>query len=545
MRRLLLGVAIGVMIVPINATDEYELDALDQKDGLGLEGHPNVALVPVEQAAQEQVQAQVPSTEKMATPIVNKQASQESVVVQKPLIRKPAVEKQVPIKSVVTKGLSVEKPSMARETKPAEPAPVKPVLPALPKSEGLAKVEPAKVEPAKPTVVFGGYIKAEAFADMRQMLTARDGHVHFFPLSCKPDAAGYDTNENGQFNMLAIQTRLFAKITGPDVGTAKLSGLVEGDFFGTADATINEFRMRHAMMRLDWKKLGFLAGYYWHPLFVETCNAADMIGFDAGIPFDPVMRDPQVRVELKFSEQCKAIFAALTEIDFKSTGPNGSSTEYIRNARVPNCHVQVQGKINKKHVVGFGVDVKRLRPRLVSSTNRKVDESVVGVSALAYAALVFKETKISMKMIYAANGFSYLMLGGYGITGVDSVTGRRFYTPTRTINAWLNIATGTKVKPGLFLAISKNLGARKCLAPLSEVSGATKFDNLIFGRGQDIDIAWRIAPRILWVVTPAFQVGAEIAVTGAHYGTVQQTGKVTCAKAFVNTRFLGAVYYYF
>lgn len=82
-----------------------------------------------------------------------------------------------------------------------------------------------------------------------------------------------------EFNMTGNETRLGMKLSGPDFGEAKTSGLVEIDFFGGGAENKSNPMMRHAFVKLDWpeKKFNILAGQYWDiisPLNPTTLNYA-------------------------------------------------------------------------------------------------------------------------------------------------------------------------------------------------------------------------------------------------------------------------------
>jgi len=102
--------------------------------------------------------------------------------------------------------------------------------------------------------------------DTRQNVTAREGHFLLFPSGENIDiATGDDLNSQSNFNILAVQSRLTGKITGPDFFGWKTSGVIEGAFFGQANANINSFRLRHAFIKLSNDKVDIIMGQYWSP----------------------------------------------------------------------------------------------------------------------------------------------------------------------------------------------------------------------------------------------------------------------------------------
>ena len=86
-----------------------------------------------------------------------------------------------------------------------------------------------------PDIKLSGFIKTDFFFDSRQVATFREGHFLLYPLNESLDANGEDLNSHSSFNALSIQSRVTAKFTGPLVLGAKSGGMLEGEFFGTAD----------------------------------------------------------------------------------------------------------------------------------------------------------------------------------------------------------------------------------------------------------------------------------------------------------------------
>jgi hypothetical protein len=114
------------------------------------------------------------------------------------------------------------------------------------------------------------------------------------------DALGNDKS----FGMTARQSRLGLKYQGGEVAGAKLSGLVEMDFFGGKAALGNGInmdllRLRLAYGRLDWTNVAFEAGQDWsvfaplNPTSLASYAIPAMSGSG-----NPWIRSPQFRAEL-------------------------------------------------------------------------------------------------------------------------------------------------------------------------------------------------------------------------------------------------------
>jgi hypothetical protein len=109
----------------------------------------------------------------------------------------------------------------------------------------------------------------------------------------------------GHIGMTARQSRLGLRVTGATLGTARVSGVLEGDFFGGYPAVgigdnMGVFRLRLANARIDWVKGSLVVGQDW--MIFAPINPASISA--AGIPLfaaagNPWSRLPQVRGEWK------------------------------------------------------------------------------------------------------------------------------------------------------------------------------------------------------------------------------------------------------
>lgn len=109
-------------------------------------------------------------------------------------------------------------------------------------------------EEVKPGIKFTGFVKTDAFYDSRQSSASnglREGHFYLYPDPILYSADSSDINDSPSFHILSIQSRLKGNIIGPDAFGAKISGLIEAEFFGTSEADMNGFRLRHAFVELN------------------------------------------------------------------------------------------------------------------------------------------------------------------------------------------------------------------------------------------------------------------------------------------------------
>ncbi len=400
-------------------------------------------------------------------------------------------------------------------------------------------------------IKFSGYIKNDVFYDTRQTVSLREGHFLLYPEKQLFDSAHSDIYDKSNSNILAIQTRLVGNITGPDAFGAKTSGLIEGEFFGNADADINGFRLRHAYIKLNWDNSELMVGQYWHPFFVTDCFPGT-VSFNTGAPFQPFSRNPQVRITETMGN-FKFIFAVISQRDFASIGPNGTtaSSDYLRNSPGGDAHLQLcYEKKNEEtgtdFLAGIGGEYKNLWPRLKTDSMYKAEETVTSYSGIVF--IKYKNPKITAELeaVYGQNMSDALMLGGYGVKYRDPVTDTtllkrddRKYTTLDNISFWTDIHTnGEKVQGGIFAGYTKNLGSFDNLDPVNPIYYTYK-------EGYFIDYIYRISPRVIFN-SGKTRFAGEVEYTAAAFGSeVNSLAEVQKSKEVANIRLLLSVYYFF
>tara|TARA_R110001583_G_scaffold22925_3_gene85433 strand:- start:60 stop:1268 length:1209 start_codon:yes stop_codon:yes gene_type:complete len=346
-------------------------------------------------------------------------------------------------------------------------------------------------------ISWGGFVKADYLADSRQTVNAREGHFLLFP-SLSQIEGGQDVNEQANFNILAVQTRLTGKIHGPDFFGMKTSGVIEGAFFGQSNANINGFRLRHAFVKLSNDKIDIIMGQYWNPLFV-TAVYPGTYSFNTGVPFQPFSRNPQIRITTK--GKIRFIGVVFSERDFASRGPGapGGSSTFLRNSGLPQFHTQLQFG-GKEFLGGFGLNLKTLRPELGGGT---ITNKVI----ISYMKAKLGKATFKLEAIYGENMSDVLSISGLA---QDQNGG---YTANKTVSVWSEIGgKGKSMEWGIFAGYSKNNGFKDA------VGGD------IYGLAPTMDYAYRISPRIGWF-SGNMTLGTEIEYTSAQYGALASNGK--------------------
>jgi len=383
-------------------------------------------------------------------------------------------------------------------------------------------------------IKFGGYLKTDLIMNTRKNVEIRDGELYFYPLKENKDADGNDLNDGLNINMLSFQSRLTGKITAPDFLGAKVNGTLETEFFGTADGDINGMRLRHAVINLDWGTTKLMVGQYWNPLFFEDAFPK-VIQYNTGVPYLPFTRNPQVRFVLMPSKELEFNLTAMSQRDFTSIGPNGTSTEYLKYAGIPMMNLGFRFKTSSLFL-GGNAQYKVLKPRTTTTKGFKADETVAGLTANAAIKVTPSEDfYATVEGTYAQNGYDLFMQGGYIGIVTDAVKGIEKYYPTNNVSIAFDTQYGTKWMVGLFAGYSMNMGFSE------DQTAAVTY----YGRGGDIDNLMRISPRVMFK-EGSVQFGAELDYSTAAYGTMNtQTGKVENTTSVSNIRFQLAGYLFF
>lgn len=411
----------------------------------------------------------------------------------------------------------------------------------------LAYIIASGQDESKFGINWSGFIKTDIFFDSRQTISAREGHFLLWPAAERLDENGVDTYARSNFNILSVQSRLTASISGPDAFGAKTSGLIEADFFAQANDNINLLRLRHAYIKFAWTRLELLTGQYWNPLFVTDCFPGT-VSFNTGTPLQSFARNPQVRVAWN-AGGLKLTGAIVSQRDYATYGALGASSVYLRNATLPDIHLQAQYGFKDKgsdisFIFGGGAAYKKIVPRLESQSgipqNRiiyEVDEKVGGFTAIAFTKITAKPFTLKLEGRYGENISDLLAISGFAVREVtDQVTGQSDYTPLKSLTFWGEIHTNGKVQLGLFGGYFKNLGTRD---PMSDEN------NEVIGLATNISSLLRISPRVI-VNSGKVRVALEMEYTSADFGSDYDINYIASNTTKVsNLRALLGIYYFF
>lgn len=378
------------------------------------------------------------------------------------------------------------------------------------------------------TIKLSGYVKTDLIYDSRQTVSVREGHLLLYPQNRVFDQNQNDINAQPNFNILSIQSRVNAKMTGPNALGAKTSSVIEAEFFGHSNSDINGFRLRLAFIKLQWSNTSLIVGQFWHPLFI-TDVFANVVSFNTGIPFQPFSRNPQVRLQHNFGN-LNLTATAYTQRDFSSPGPDGTTSDYMRNSGLPGFNLNAMVKY-PNFLFGVGGDFKTLRPRLITAENHSTEESIKSYACVAFAKYQNDKFTFKVEGTYGGNLNDLLMLGGYAVYEQDPVTGVQKYTPLNVLSFWTDISYGKQTEVGIFVGYADNKGTDKSFSEH-------------FSRGINIAYLYRVSPRVIFNFD-SFRIAGELEYTIASYGQFNSKGTVDNSEEVGNLRVLTAVYLFF
>jgi len=362
---------------------------------------------------------------------------------------------------------------------------------------------------------FYGFVRGDLYYNSRSNMEVVDGLFYLYPRDIRLDSNGNDLNAMPNGGFYTFTTRLGMDIKGPDVGAVKTSARIESDFGGTTNINFM-LRLRQAWVKFDWQKGStVLLGQTWHPLFGEV--VPNVLNLSTGCPFQPFNRSPLINYQFK-QGAWKLNVSAIYQLVYMSSGPVGRSEEYLKNGVLPELYTGIDYRKNG-FVVGGGIDMMSIKPRIQSVSSHgiyRVNERLTTLSYDLHAEYKSQKFQMAGKMLLNSNQGHNTMIGGYGISKIDTRTGKQDYTAFRNSTSWVNFVYGEKYQSGLFVGYTKNLGTSDKLLNSSD----------LYGMGMDME-QFAQCSIFLRYNLPHWNIGIEYALSTAWYGDIDlSNGKV-------------------
>lgn len=237
----------------------------------------------------------------------------------------------------------------------------------------------AAAMPLKAEVNWSGTIQLQPFLDSRQVTGMFDNMFNAGPAQQCLDANGDDMNAQVQFSLNTWSSHLGVEASSEAVRGWKPSGEIGFDFVGSMPAAggMGQAQLGSAFFKLDDVMDDYhhiTIGYDSHPIQPDECQP-QVLGYGFGAPIAIFSSQPQIRYKFT-GGSCDGKFglmaAALSQGQLHaSCGPVGCTTQYIRDAIVPNLYFQLdyerKHEGDEKALCGVGVDYKRLAPRTTNN----------------------------------------------------------------------------------------------------------------------------------------------------------------------------------
>jgi hypothetical protein len=398
-----------------------------------------------------------------------------------------------------------------------------------------------------------GFIRNYFAFDSRESVSGTADLFYYLPKDVNMNEAGTeDLNATASFRFLALTSRLGMDVSGYHINNVHFGAKVEGDFYsglsnssnanagvyfsgntkvsGTATA-----RLRQAYATVTWKDLpmgedqkasvSLKMGQAWHPMAADMPHA---FGLEAGAPFGPFSRTPQVTMDASLGKNWILSASAIWQMQYQSNGPIGSSALYIKYSKTPEVYLGVSYK-NEGFLARVGVDVLSITPRMFSSkvipaptekdpdatkvvSDKRVNERKTSVLGYAYLQYAYKNFSVKAKTTYGESGEHMNIMSGYAKVG-ENEDGSWNYASLRSSSSWLSLSYGKKWQGVLYLGYMKNLGlAEEAAAPIA------KADVYFCSNGfSNMNQMYRINPQVLYNIGK-MNIGLEYQWTAVQYG---------------------------
>ncbi len=359
-----------------------------------------------------------------------------------------------------------------------------------------------------------GFVRNYFAYDSRVSTAGTEDLYYWMPKDIKM-VGNTDVNNVSTFRFAALTTRLGVDISGYEFSGYKIGGKIESDFYAgiTGVTGTAQLRLRQAYVTVAKNGRNWKIGQAWHPM---AADLPDIFSLESGAPFGPFSRTPQVQLEWNLSSGLSLTAAALWQMQYTSTGPEGASANYIKYGCTPELYLGLNYKQDKT-TLRLGGDVLSIKPRLVNAKGLAADR-ITTWNVFLYGAGSIGDLNLKAKLTYANDGSHFNLIGGYGVAAIDDETGNWTFAATRNATGWATLSykgLGNWV-PSLFLGYSKVFGT-----PV-DVLGDKKDDGSYMYRwvknsADTVDYLFRVQPELIYNLGK-LQFGLEYMLTGANYG---------------------------
>lgn len=356
-----------------------------------------------------------------------------------------------------------------------------------------------------------GFVRNDFYLDTYKGIGAAKEQFYLVPNFVGFDKNGEDMNKVMSTNMIPIITRFGFKISGPTVFDARTSAVIETDFLGLSNTLPSVLRIRLAYVKFDWQNSSLVAGQDWHPFFTLNCFAK-MVGINTGAPFNPFSRTPQLRYNYSFGS-INVTGAAMYELQFPTFGPNGATSEYQRDAVIPELLAGIEFKRNGFRL-GAMAELKTIKPRNLTDSMFITNQTVSSFNYMVYAQYSKNKLEVNAKSTYGGLLSHMVMPGGFAVSDYNETTGQESYATINYYTSYLNVIYGDKLKIGGYVSYGVKTGVSDKLYDFSDDGSA---DVHQWGRFLNITDMYRVSVMGIYTIKNILFM-AELENTTAYYG---------------------------
>lgn len=357
-----------------------------------------------------------------------------------------------------------------------------------------------------------GFIQTYAPLDTRECTADGADLFIYLPKDIRKGYDGSDLNAGTSFRFAALTSRIGLDVKGYKVNDWNIGAKIEADFYTGLNGSTGtaQLRLCQAYFTMNKDIWGIKIGQAWHPM---AADMPDIFSNNTGAPFGPFSRSPLANVDVKLGDYLTLNAAAIWQMQFVSSGPEGPSANYIKYGCTPEIYLGVTGQY-KSALVRVGLDMLSIKPRK-DNGGVKVSDRLTTLSPFIYAQYKYKGFTAKAKTVFASSGEHMNLNGGYGVTAVGE-DGTWYYTPSRNWSSWVSLSYGARLQGVLFAGYVRNFGTSQ---PLLEGDARFTPAQYYFYKNSSSSLmrAFRVTPTLIYYLGKV-QFGIEYDLTGVQYG---------------------------
>ncbi len=402
-----------------------------------------------------------------------------------------------------------------------------------------------------------GFFRTSAAFDAREVKADTEDLFYYLPYDSEFNKNGYDIWYNPSLTVSALTTRLGFNLTGLRYGSLNVTGRLETDFHivGSGAASLH---LREAYLNLGWDEPDGIVGSYslkighaWHPMSMDMPYT---IGYEAGSPFNPYARSPQLMADVSFLEHLTLTAGFLYPMEFMPTGPQGESVDYVKYGLIPELYAGLSFA-TEHFTAKMGADFLSIRPRWRTLDNSgsyykgsAVKDRLSMISPMGYVEYSKGLFKVNAKAVLASGGDHLRLMGGYALRDYSDQLNYK-YTPLRSATAFVSASYGSQWQFMLMAGGMTALGsAQDLLTDIDTGAAITSYIYCFSGGFKNIRDMFRVVPAVAFNLD-RLTFAVEYDCTCVRYGDINTLDSrglaVNDLHNIMNHRVLGVVQYSF